>query len=304
MARTLKLPDWQVEWVRDTVAARCGLYLGGPHEVYLSGQVAARMQEMQLNFGDYARVLQESPAGTGELQILIERLCIHETSFLRDPNHFDALARFILPQLIREAGRTGRRRFRLVSAGCSTGQEAYSLAMVALEAQPLLDGIDVEVVGFDVSGEAIERATRGLYPAREVETLPPWRRTRYFHPRGSQYEVVPELRQSVRWLRWNLTSGLPVTQVDVIFCRNVLIYFRGAQRDTVVRTLIGTLRPRGFLVVGYTDSLQPYRDLLEPVRTNGALIFRRIARPAQQKDGCVETTAGAVKAAPVARSST
>jgi len=279
MSLAPKLPYWQIAWLRDTVAARCGLYLGGPHEAYLSGQAAARMQEMRLGFADYSRIIQESPTGSGELQVLIERLCIHETSFMRDPNHFHALARFVIPQLMRELRRAGRTRLRLVSAGCSTGQEAYSLAMVVHEAAPLLDNITVEVVGLDVSGDAIDRAAGGIYPARELATLESWRRDRYFRPVGCDYEVVPELRNMVRWLRWNLTSGMPVTQVDVIFCRNVLIYFQGAQRRALAGNLVAALQPRGFLVVGYTDSLQAYRDILEPIRTNGAVVFRRAGRP-------------------------
>ncbi|MBI4516126.1 MAG: protein-glutamate O-methyltransferase CheR [Deltaproteobacteria bacterium] len=280
MTRTLELPEWQVAWVRDTVAARCGLYLGGPHESYLNNQVAARLRELRIGFGDYARLVQESPAGGGELQTLIERLCIHETSFLRDLAHFHALARFIFPQLVRETLRDGRRRVRLVSAGCSTGQEAYSMAMIAEESRPLLEELEVELVGLDVSGEAIDKAARGLYPARDVAMLESWRRERYFRPAGQHYEVSPELRRAVRWLRCNLADALPITQVDVIFCRNVLIYFQGTQRDGVVRNLVAALRRGGFFVAGFADSLQAYRDILEPIRTNGTVIFRRIVRPA------------------------
>ncbi|HUI27699.1 MAG TPA: protein-glutamate O-methyltransferase CheR [Candidatus Kryptonia bacterium] len=280
MTRTLELPDWQVAWVRDTVAARCGLYLGGPHEAYLSSQVVARMRDRGLSFGDYARLLQDSPAGAGELQALIERLCIHETRFFRDPEQFDALARFIVPQLVREAERVGRRRLRLVSAGCSTGQEAYSLAMIAAESQPLLGEVEVEVVGFDVSSDAIDKALRGVYPARDVAMLEPWRRELYFRPLAGEFEVAPMLRRAVRWLRCNLTNGLPVTQVDVIFCRNVLIYFQGAQRDALIRNLVAALRRGGFFVAGHADSLQAYRDILEPIRTNGAVFFRRVSRSA------------------------
>jgi chemotaxis protein methyltransferase CheR len=279
MTRTLELPDWQVAWVRDAVAARCGLYLGGPHEAHLSSHVATRMRDLALSFGDYARLLQESPVSGGELQTLIERLCIHETSFLRDPGQFHALARFILPQLARDAVRDGRRRVRLISAGCSTGQEAYSLAMIAEESRPLLEDIEVEVVGLDVSGDAIERAARGRYSAREVAMLDSWRRDHYLQPVGTEFEITPELRRGVRWLRCNLTGALPVTQVDVIFCRNVLIYFQGAQRDALVRNLVAALRRGGFFVPGFADSLQAHRDILEPIRTNGTVIFRRGLRP-------------------------
>jgi chemotaxis methyl-accepting protein methylase len=143
----------------------------------------------------------------------------------------------------------------------------------------VLDDIDVEVVGLDVSGEAIDKAMRGVYPQRELANLDAWRRERYFRPVGTAYEVATSLRRGVRWLRCNLSDGLPVTQVDVIFCRNVLIYFQGAQRDALVRNLVAALRRGGFIVVGYADSLQPYRDILEPIRTNGTVIFRRIQRP-------------------------
>jgi chemotaxis protein methyltransferase CheR len=279
MTRVLELPDWQVAWVRDAVAARCGLYLGGPHEAHLSGQVAARMKELRVGFGDYVRVLQDSPAGSGELQTLIERLCIYETSFFRDPNHFHALARFVLPQLVREAARVGRRRVRLVSAGCSTGQEAYSLAMIVDESTPLLQGVEVEVVGLDVSGDAIERAMRGVYTGRDVASVESWRRDRHFRRAGDDYAVTSKLQGSVRWLRCNLAGALPISQVDVIFCRNVLIYFQGPQREAIVRNLVAALRRGGFLVVGYADSLLAHRDVLESIRTNGTLIFRRSLRP-------------------------
>jgi chemotaxis protein methyltransferase CheR len=279
MSRPLKLPLWQVAWVRDLVAARCGLYLGGPHEGYLSAQLATRMEEMQVNFADYARIVQESPVGGGELQTLIERLCIHETGFLRDPSDFRAVANFVLPQLAREAQRSGRRRLRLLSAGCSTGQEAYSLAMMVHEGSPLLEEIEAEIVGVDVSGDAIERAARGVYPAREVMSLPSWRRERYFRHVGTEYEVTPALRAAVRWLRWNLTGGLPLTQVDLILCRNVLIYFQEPQRDALVRTLVSALRQGGFLIAGYADSLQAYRDILDSIRVSGAVVFRRVGRP-------------------------
>ena len=275
MSSSLQLPHWQVAWVRDTVAERCGLYLGGPHETYLNTQLALRMRELRVEFPGYCQLLQESPCGGGELQALVERLCIHETSFLRDPAHFDALARFIVPQLTREANRTGRRRLRLVSAGCSTGQEAYSVAMIVDGARPLLNDIEVEIVGIDVSGDALERASRGMYSAREVATVEPWRRQRYFRPVGADFEVIPALRQSIRWLRSNLAAELPVTQVDVIFCRNVLIYFHGPQRDTLVRNLIAGLRRGGFLVTGYADSLHAYRSILQTIRTNNTVIFRR-----------------------------
>jgi chemotaxis methyl-accepting protein methylase len=272
----MALEDWQVSMVRDLVAHRSGLYLGQPHHLFLERTVTERMRETSGDFSSYLSQLQASPPGGGELQVLVERLCIHETSFMRDPSDFRALANYILPRLAEEVREHGRRRLRLVSAGCSTGQEAYSIAMVVEEASLGLPDVRIEVVGLDLSSEALERARRGLYSRKEVMTLEPWRLQRFFQPCGDDYEIVPSLRQKVRFMNANLASDLPITQVDVIFCRNVLIYFSPSQRYAIVRTLLAVLRLGGYLILGSADSVSAHRDVLEPVRTNGAVVFRRV----------------------------
>lgn len=276
MESPTELSEAEVAVVRDIVAHRCGFFLGEAHQMYLGRRIGERVQELGLGFAGYVERLQTSPTGSGELQALVERLCIYETRFMRDPPDLRALACFILPQLGREIRRSGRKRLRVVSAGCSTGQEAYSLAMILEEARAELGETEAEVVGLDLSTDALSRAQSGRYSEREVASLDAWRRDRYLRRVGDEFEIVPELRNRVRFLQANLSRDLPVSQVDVIFCRNVLIYFSTEVRQAVIRSLLAALRLGGYLVVGSADSTWGHRDVLEVIRTSGTLVFRRV----------------------------
>jgi len=275
VTQILQLNHQEVAAVREIVSRRCGFFLGKPHERYLDCRVSERMRELGSNFSAYIDRLETSPVGGGELQTLVERLCIYETSFMRDAADLRALACCALPLLAREMRRSERRRLRVVSAGCSSGQEAYSLAMLLHEAKPELREISFEVVGLDMSGDALQRARSGRYSEREVATLDGWRRQRYLVGHGSGYEIVPWLRERVRFLQCNLAEVIPITQVEVIFCRNVLIYFSPTQRQQVIRSLLASLRLGGFLVVGSADSMREHRDLLQAIRVSGTIVYRR-----------------------------
>jgi len=284
MPELAELGPVEVAAIRELVAQRYSLFLGEPHERYIGTRVSERLKELSLSFSQYLEALRTSPDQGGELRNLVERfLCIYETRFMRDPPDFRALACFILPQLAREMRRTGRTRLRVASAGCSTGQEVYTLAMILDEARPEIGDAHVEVVGLDLSTEALEKARRGRYGVRDIAVLDPWRQQRYFRScGGDEVEVVPSLREKVHFTQANLAVELPITQVDVIFCRNVLIYFNPVLRQEVIRLLLSALRLGGYIVVGSADSLWSFKDILRTMRTSGTIVFQRIkAVPAQ-----------------------
>jgi len=149
------------------------------------------------------------------------------------------------------------------------------LAMMLHEAAPDRGDIGFEVVGLDISGDALDRARSARYSERELASLDRWRRERYFLPRDKEYEVVPWLRERVRFLQCNLATTIPIFQVEVIFCRNVLIYFSPIQRQEVLRSLLASLRLGGFLVTGSADSTWEHRDVLQPIRVSGTIVYRR-----------------------------
>jgi chemotaxis methyl-accepting protein methylase len=217
---------------------------------------------------------------------LVERLTNNETSFFRHPASFEALKRQILPELRDARPRGGRLNFW--SAGCSTGQEAYSLAMVAM-ADPALNG-EFTVWGGDISQGAIDAARRGRYGHRAVATVPETYRARFLRPAGpepvTEFDVVDELRQRVRFIAMNLAeAGAFRLTYDLIFCHNVLIYFSPAVVTSVVAFLASCLKQGGYLLLGPGEAPSDRPHGLEQVSVHGVRAFqRRAARAVEVRE--------------------
>jgi chemotaxis methyl-accepting protein methylase len=215
---------------------------------YINGQMQA---SGAVDERGYFELLSAEPDGGPEWTALVEHLLNHETSFFRHPPSFDAMARHILPELREGRGRGGRLNF--LSAGCSTGQEAYSLAMVAMDDADLGD---FTVWGTDISRQAIDIARRGRYGPRAIAGVPPAARARYVRTIESgaapaSYEIVDELRRRVRFSTANLVAPGGVNlNYDIIFCHNVLIYMSPNAVSQVVALLAARLSRGGYLRLG------------------------------------------------------
>jgi len=207
---------------------------------------------------------------------LLDRLTNNETSFFRHPASFEALRRQILPELRDARPRGGR--LNLWSAGCSTGQEAYSLAMVAM-ADPALNG-EFTIWGGDISQSAIDVARRARYNHRAVATVPDAYRVRFLRPAGpepaTEFDIADELRQRVRFIAMNLAeAGAFRLNYDLIFCHNVLIYFSPPVATTVVAFLASCLKQGGYLLLGPGEAPHDRPPGLEPVSVQGVRAFQR-----------------------------
>jgi type IV pilus assembly protein PilK len=273
-------------WI-DMILRRCGLTFRHVRMPEVIGIVHDQMRVRGVaNEGTYYQLLARTPDGGPEWDALIERLTNHETSFFRHPPSFDALRAHILPQL--RAGRPAGSRLSFWSAGCSTGQEAYSLAMCAMdEAGP--HG-DFAVWGGDISNQAIKVARRARYGPRAVATIPDAYRHRFLRPVESrsavEYEIVDELRRRVRFMSTNLvdTGGFRQSH-DVIFCHNVLIYFSPAAVSRAVSWLASSVALGGFLLLGPGEAPAERPAGLEPVVINGVRAFqRRSTRPVEVRE--------------------
>ena len=206
---------------------------------------------------------------------LLEHLVNHETSFFRHPPSFDVLQRHLLPDL--RAAR-GRNRLNLLSAGCSTGQEAYSMAMVAMAHDPTGD---FAVWGCDISRPAIDQARRARFGRRAIAGIPDVYRQRFLvtgsDADAPDYEVCEKLQRRVRFSAVNLFSpdiGITLTY-DVIFCHNLLIYMSAAAVSQIVANLAGRLAPGGYLLLGPGEGPAEKPALLEPLVIAGVRMFRR-----------------------------
>jgi chemotaxis methyl-accepting protein methylase len=293
------MPPLEAEVWRDFIRQRSGLDYTPNRLHFMQQRLWERMcRRRATSYSEYYHHVAYSSEGEVEWQELLETLVNRETGFFRHQPSYDALMGTVLPRLMAEPERQLTRRLALWSAGCSTGQEAYSLAMAFLEVaqasnrppawpagatQPA-DTADWQVLvyGSDISPRALERARRGRYRDYEVRFMPEQYRRRYLAAeddgrRGTAYRVIDPVAQRVSFGHTNLAApdSYPAAAQDVIFCQNVLIYFQPADRIEVVRRLVGRLCPGGYLFLAPAEVVGLRLPGVQPVRLADVLLYQR-----------------------------
>lgn len=209
-------------------------------------------------FADYLAFV-TGPGGASELQVMVNALTTNTTRFFREPYHFETLANEVMPNLIERAKRGGRIRFW--SAGCSSGEEAYSLAAVVLKSFPQAASHDVRILGTDINQEVLSKARIGRYPAVSLEAVPPDLRSICFDTGtkdGDTLQVSPAVKELVTFRHLNFVEPWPLRgPFDAILCRNVAIYMDAPTQSRVWAGLISVLAPDGLLCIGHSERLGP-----------------------------------------------
>jgi chemotaxis protein methyltransferase CheR len=220
---------------------------------------------------DYYYFLKFHPDGPEELQVLIDAVTTQETWFFRETEPLESWCASIAPGIVRSRG-----KLRAWSAACSTGEEAFTLAMLVAERFP---DVPVEIVATDISRRAIAVAREGLYDAHSLRRTGPQWVSKYFRPAGGgRWEVGASIRNAVRFEQANLLDpAVPqrVGPMDFVLCRNVLIYFDERSRNVALTCLRDALRPDGNLVLGFSESLSVPDTLFDLVRLNGSVLYRK-----------------------------
>lgn len=268
-----------------------GLSFYGQRRDVLSRGVATRLRATGCAaVADYLPRLSDADgAASAERQALLDEVTVQETQFFRNPPQVRALRRYVIPELVRAATESGRRRLRVWSAGCATGEEAYTMAMLLAERLPLpypgqpaeSVGWDVRVLGTDISGRALAAARAGSYGERSLALADGVERARWFHPLGGEppaYRVDPRLTAWVEFRHHNLVSEPPpfgAGQADLVLCRNVTIYLTPDATRRLVRALFRCLRPGGYLVLGHAETLWRLSDEFALVSLGDAFLYRR-----------------------------
>jgi len=251
---------------RDLIRRQVGIHLNHSKKALLYGRLARRIRELGLqSFGQYLQRVREDDE---ERTRMIDRITTNETRFFREPQHFAFLEAMLIPQWLRAAAAGVRQRqVRAWSAGCSTGEEPYSLAMALLDRLPARDGWSVDILATDISTRVLDIARQATWSIERAREIAPRLLKGYMlQGVGSQagkLRAAPELRQVVRVERVNLSdSAYPVGPAfDVVFCRNVLIYFEAPEKRRVIERLAGHLAPDGHLFVGHAESIHPVQGL-------------------------------------------
>ncbi len=221
---------------------------------------------------EYAAFLRDNPA---ELDLLFKEMLIGVTSFFRDPAAWDEVSSLVLPKLFASAGPD--MRFRAWVAGCSTGEEAFSLAMLFAEARERLTDsatATLQIFATDLNADAIAFARRGRYPASITADVSPERLARFFHRQGDSYVIDPGIRESVLFTQHDVIMDPPFTRLDLLFCRNLLIYFSAALQKRLLPLFHYSLLPDGVLMLGGSETVVPAQNLF-PSLSSKARLYRR-----------------------------
>ena len=270
-------------YLRAFLHRRSGLALGPDKRYLADSRLGPVCQAAGIgSLADLVQALRRS--GTGRLaQAVVDAMVTHETSFFRDPSVFATLTGSVLPQLI--AARRPQRRLRIWSAAASTGQEAYSIAMAMAAISPRLTGWRIEIVGTDLSAGAIERAKAGCYSQFEVQRgLPILSLLRYFKQGPDGWTARGELRGAVDFRVLNLMGDIGhLGRFDLIFCRNLLIYFDPATKAAMLGKLVSALAPDGALCLGASETVLGLSSALAP--DAAARGFARLAPREARKTG-------------------
>jgi len=246
--------------IRKYIYDLTGIYFQDNKKYLLESRLQRRISFLGLkNYEEYFNLL-KSNKNTEEKKYFYEAITINETFFFRNQPQLDALASKVLPEIIQNKISQKKNKIRVWSAACSSGEEAYSIAMVFDDlVKPKYPNIEIEIIGTDISSAVIETAKSGVYKEYSVRNIPPYYLKKYFLINGNTFEVKPELKKIVSFNILNLYDDIMMKTMynfDVIFCANVLIYFDNASKIKVVSHLYNALNRGGYLFIGYSETLQ------------------------------------------------
>jgi chemotaxis protein methyltransferase CheR len=247
-----------------------GITLSAEKQIMLEGRLKRRLTSLQLNsYGEYCDYLFDGSGHDAEEMIhLIDVVTTNKTDFFREKSHFDFLAAKMLPEFTARVS-TARELF-IWSAGCSTGEEPYTLAIVLSEYQRSHPGFRFRLLATDISTNVLSKAERGVFPSEVLRPVPPDLRRRYFmrsrDRESNLLRVVPELREKVEFRRLNLMEEFGMSELaDAIFCRNVIIYFDRSTQERLFHKFCRQLVDGGYMFVGHSESLHHMEVPLVPV---------------------------------------
>jgi chemotaxis protein methyltransferase CheR len=263
---------------RDLIHRECGLYFNDSKRAFLSSRIGKRLTATSMgSFYRYYRYLKEGgEEQEEELLRLLDILTINETSFFRNRPQFEFLEQVVFPEILHAKRAESAPSFRVWSAGCATGEEPYSIGISALEAIALKRGWNVRVYASDLSLTALDRADRGVYSGTKVSGVDQVRQRRYFEEIPEGFRVRDEVKRLVIFDFHNLKHENGLGDLDVIFCRNVLIYFDPDEQERVVRKLVRALTPGGYLFLGHSESVQGKIDELKFVHHGLGTAYRKV----------------------------
>lgn len=277
-APDIPLPDEEFRLLRDFVYQHCGLSFHEENRYLFEKRLSKRLQQHQLkSFKDYYYLLRYSPQRENELTELVNLLTTNETYFFREDFQLKTFVREVLPEIHAQKEREGSRSLRIWSAGCSSGEEPYTLAMLLLD-MPAFHGWNIEIIGTDISQRVLTLARKGVYGSSSFRTTSDDYLRRFFVESEGKYKIVDRVKNLVTISHLNLFDATKVSllgKMDAIFCRNVIIYFDAPGKKRVIDTFYQRLRSDGFLLLGHSESLMNISNLFTLRHFTHDMVYQR-----------------------------
>jgi chemotaxis protein methyltransferase CheR len=279
MEKQLTLSDSTFADLRDVIYKLSGIYYTESKKYLLEGRIAKRILANGLkSFEEYIALL-KSANNRSELFELFEAITINETYFFRAEQQFDAFEKIIIPEILKTRNVINPNVFRIWSAASSTGEEAYTIAIMVLERiKPMFPHIQFQILASDINNAVLDAARKGLYKEYAIRNIPPAYLNKYFKKQGTLYQLNDEVRRMVKFANINLFDNSQMRSVsgcDVIFCCNVLIYFDVQSKQTVVSHLYDALNKTGYLFIGYSESLHGITKAFKLVHLPKAMAYKK-----------------------------
>jgi chemotaxis protein methyltransferase CheR len=269
------LSETEFRLFRDLIYDECGFKFGSEKRGFLESRLRRRMESLGIaGPNQYYHLVKHSTARSQELPALLDALMICETSFFRNAPQFSLLKQDVLPEVVMRKQKTGSRVIRLWSAGCSTGQEPYSTVMTLLEALPQPETWSIKMFASDLSFTALERAQCGLYSSDQLKPVEAGYVSKYFYKEKGYYGLCDKVKKHVVFDYHNLKHDNGLRGMDIIFCRNVLIYFDSDEQRRLIGRFANILSPGGYLFLGHAESVQGLSPRFSMLHRDRGIAYR------------------------------
>lgn len=272
---SIPLTDATFKDLRDYIYDKSGIYIADTKKYLIENRLSRILHEKNLkSFEDYLKIIKISSNGT-ELSRLFDAVTTNETYFFREPQQLDVFANSVIPKVM--ATKKSGQKLKIWSAACSSGEEPYTLSIILTE--KLLSANKFEIYASDISEGVLASAQRAFYNSYSTRNIPPHYLNKYFTASGTGHALHPSVKTTVTFNRVNLIDDIRLrylSGMDIIFCRNVLIYFDTKAKQKVVSNLYDSLNPGGYLFIGSSESLHSVTRAFRPTITDKVIMYQKV----------------------------
>ncbi|WP_419786078.1 CheR family methyltransferase [Pseudodesulfovibrio sp.] len=280
LRKSISITSGEFIQLRDFIYEKTGIYVDEKRKYLFESRFTKRLNELGLsNFSDYIKFLKHDPMRSAELNKLFSLVTTNETSFYRDTRQLEAFQNNVLKEKLDEQRAAGKRELFIWSAGCSSGEEPYTLSILLHETLRMeLARWRIVITAVDLSPDMIAKAKEGVYGDYAFKTTPEAIKSRYFTKEGEGWKVKPTVANLVNFQEMNLNDSLTLKRVPrshIVFCRNVIIYFDQDMKRRVVGSFYDNLLPGGYMMLGHSETLHKISSSFKPIFHPGTIAYKK-----------------------------